>query len=214
MTASGTPAQSVILAGARTPIGRFQGALTTVPASTLGARAISAAIDRAGIPDGDVQYVVMGQVVTAGAGQNPARIAAVAAGLPLSTPAVTVNKVCLAGIDAVATADALIRAGEYDVVIAGGMESMSLAPQLLPVAIGPGRLTVLDALEVDGLWDQHTDQSMGVLTEQSNTAIGISRLEQDAWAARSHLLAARAWKDGLYQREVVPVTVPSATGSR
>jgi len=175
--------------------------------------AIRAALERGGVGPDQIDYVIMGQVLTAGAGQNPARIAAVGAGIPMSVPAITVNKVCLSGIDAIVLADQLLRAGDYDIVVAGGMESMSLAPHLLPSGFGYGDIMVHDSLERDGLWDYFTNQSMGALTDVTNAAgSGASREEQDTFAAESHLKAAKAWKDGLFDDEVVPVTMPQRRG--
>ena len=204
--------QSVILTGCRTPIGRFRGGLAPLAATELGAVAIRAAIQRSGLEAAAVQYVIMGHVVTAGAGQNPARIAAAAAGIPMSTPAVTINKVCLSGIDAIVLADQLIRAGEYDVIVAGGMESMSQAPHLLPPDVAYGDILVHDSLERDGLWDYFTNQAMGALTDQMDKGDGGTRAEQEAFAATSHHKAARAWKEGLFADEVIPVTVPQRRG--
>lgn len=205
---------SVILAGARTPIGRFRGALATLSATDLGAVAIRAAVERAGVDPGSVGYVIMGQVVGAGAGQNPARIAAANAGIPMSVPATTVNKVCLSGIDAIVLADQLIRSGDYDMVVAGGMESMSQAPHLLPSVLSYGDVAMHDALERDGLWDYFTDRSMGQLTDEANNnpEAHVSRVEQDAFAARSHQNAAIGWKEGRFDAEIVPVSVPQRRG--
>jgi len=207
------PSRSVILAGARTPIGKYRGALASMTAADLGAAAIRAALDRAQVPPEKVGYVVMGQVITAGAGQNPARIAAAAAGIPMSVPATTVNKVCLSGIDAIVLADQLVRSGDYDIVVAGGMESMSQAPHLVSNSLGYGDVVVHDSVERDGLWDYFTDQSMGQLTEDTNTAQqGPTRSQQDSFAAESHQRAAQAWKDGIFDDEVVPVKVPQRRG--
>jgi acetyl-CoA C-acetyltransferase len=204
---------SVIVAGARTPIGRFHGALSGLSATDLGAIAIRAAVERSGIPPEAVGYVFMGQVVGAGAGQNPARIAAIGAGVPMSVPAATVNNVCLSGLNSIVLADQLIRSGDYDVVVAGGMESMSQAPHLLPSNLGYGAVTVQDSLERDGLWDHFTNQSMGALTEDANVNDSpVSRADQDAFAAQSHRRAADAWDRGVYADEVVPVTVPRRRG--
>lgn len=213
MTASFSDSGSVIVAGARTPTGRFLGALSSLPATELGAVAIRAALERSHIPPASVGYVIMGQVVTAGAGQNPARIAAIEAGIPMSVPAITINKVCLSGIDAIILADQLVRAGDDDIVVAGGMESMSQAPHLLPSGFGYGDVMVHDALELDGLWDYFTHQSMGALTEVANARHGgVGRAERDAFAAASHTKAAKAWKDSLFADEVVPVSVPQRRG--
>ena len=207
---------SVIVAGARTPMGRLQGALKDFSGSDLGGVAIAGALAKAGVAPEQVEYVIMGQVLTAGAGQIPARQAAVAAGIPMDVPALTINKVCLSGIDAIAMADQLIRAGEFDVVVAGGQESMSQAPHLLEksrAGFKYGDVTLRDHLAFDGLHDIFTDQAMGALTESANTgAAAVSRAEQDAFAAASHQRAARAHKDGLFDAEVVPVSIPQRKG--
>lgn len=207
-----SPSPSVILAGARTPIGKYHGGLATLSAADLGTVAIKAAMDRAGIDPSTVDYVIMGQVVAAGTGQNPARIASVNAGVPMSTPSITVNKVCLSGIDSIVLADQLIRSGDFDIVVAGGMESMSQAPHVLPSVLSYGDVAMHDALERDGLWDHFTNMSMGELTEDANDAAGVSRLEQDEFAANSHRRAALAWKEGRFDGEVVPVQVPQRRG--
>src|ERR687893_195526 len=202
---------SVIVAGARTPMGRLLGQLKDFSAAQLGGFAIKGALERAGVAPEQVQYVIMGQVLTAGAGQIPARQAAVAAGIPMSVPALTINKVCLSGIDGIALADHLIRAGEFDVVVAGGQESMSKAPHLLMDSRSGykyGDVTVLDHMAYDGLHDVFTDQPMGALTEQRNDVDQFSRPEQDEFAARSHQKAAAAWKDGVFADEVVAVQIP------
>ncbi|MGX4712384.1 acetyl-CoA C-acetyltransferase, partial [Rhodococcus ruber] len=203
-------------AGARTPMGRLQGALKDFSGSDLGGVAIAGALAKAGVAPEQVEYVIMGQVLTAGAGQIPARQAAVAAGIPMDVPALTVNKVCLSGIDAIALADQLIRAGEFDVVVAGGQESMSRAPHLLAdsrAGFKYGDVTLRDHLAFDGLHDIFTDQAMGALTEAANTgAAAVSRAEQDAFAAASHQRAARAQKDGLFDDEIVPVSIPQRKG--
>jgi acetyl-CoA C-acetyltransferase len=210
-----TPASarsSVIVAGARTPMGRLLGSLAGFSAADLGGLAIAGALARAGVAAESVQYVIMGQVLTAGAGQIPARQAAVKAGIPMTVPALTINKVCLSGLDAIALADQVIRAGEVDVVVAGGQESMSRAPHLLSGSregFRYGDVTMRDHLAYDGLWDVFTDQAMGGLTEAANAADGfVSRLEQDELSARSHRRAALAWKNGLFDDEVVPVPIP------
>ncbi|MDM7487100.1 acetyl-CoA C-acetyltransferase [Rhodococcus sp. CSLK01-03] len=207
---------SVIVAGARTPMGRLQGALKDFSGSDLGGVAIAGALAKAGVAPEQVEYVIMGQVLTAGAGQIPARQAAVAAGIPMDVPALTINKVCLSGLDAIALADQLIRAGEFDVVVAGGQESMSAAPHLLEksrAGFKYGDVTLRDHLAFDGLHDIFTDQAMGALTESANTgAAAVSRAEQDAFAAASHQRAARAHKDGLFDAEVVPVSIPQRKG--
>src|SRR3954462_9664827 len=180
---------SVIVAGARTPIGRLLGSLKDFSGMDLGGFAIKAALERAGLAGDKVDYVIMGQVLQAGAGQIPARQAAHKAGIPLNVPALTINKVCLSGLDAVALAGQPIRAGEFDVVVAGGQESMSQAPHLLPRAregYKYGTVEMLDHMATDGLWDILTDQSMGGLTESANTGeVEFSRAEQDAFPASS-----------------------------
>lgn len=213
MARNGLDGSSVIVAGARTPIGRFHGGVSTMSAAELGAIAIAAAVERSGIPTAEIGYVVMGQVVTAGAGQNPARIAAAGAGLPMEVPAATVNNVCLSGMNSIVLADQLIRSGDYDIVVAGGMESMSQAPHLLPSAFSYGRVMVHDSLERDGLWDHFTDQSMGALTDGTNVGESqVSRTDQDAFAVESHRRAAAAWEQGVFADEVVPVVVPRRRG--
>lgn len=206
---------SVIVAGARTPIGRLMGSLKDFSGSDLGAFAIRAALEKAGVEPALVNYVIMGQVLTAGAGQMPARQASVAAGIGWDVPALTINKMCLSGIDAIALADQLIRAGEVDVVVAGGQESMSRAPHLLMDSRAGhkyGDVTMLDHMAYDGLYDVFTDQPMGGLTEQRNDADRFTRLEQDTLAAESHQKAAAAWKDGVFADEVVSVKVPARKG--
>ncbi|MBW0015789.1 acetyl-CoA C-acetyltransferase [Mycobacterium sp.] len=206
---------SVIVAGARTPIGKLMGSLKDFSAADLGAIAIAGALEKAKLPASAVEYVIMGQVLTAGAGQMPARQAAVAAGIGWDVPALTINKMCLSGIDAIALADQLIRAGEFDVVVAGGQESMTKAPHLLMdsrAGYRYGDVTVVDHMAYDGLHDVFTDQPMGALTEQRNDADKFTRAEQDEYAARSHQKAAAAWKDGVFADEVVPVNIPQRKG--
>lgn len=206
---------SVIVAGARTPIGKLMGSLKDFSASDLGAIAIAGALEKANVPADLVEYVIMGQVLTAGAGQMPARQAAVAAGIGWDVPALSINKMCLSGIDAIALADQLIRAGEFDVVVAGGQESMTKAPHLLMdsrAGYKYGDVTVLDHMAYDGLCDVFTDQPMGALTEQRNDVDKFTREEQDQYAARSHQRAAAAWKDGVFTDEVVPVNIPQRKG--
>ena len=204
---------SVIVAGVRTPIGRFHGGLAGLSATDLGTIVIREAVARSGISPDAVDHVIMGQVVTAGAGQNPARIAAIGAGIPMAVPAVTVNKVCLSGMDAIALADQLIRSGDYDIVVAGGMESMSQAPHLLPTGFGYGDVMVHDALEWDGLRDHHTSQSMGSLTDGANAGeFTVSREDQDEFSVSSHRKAAAAWSGGVFDDEVIPVIVPQRRG--
>ncbi|WP_131103754.1 acetyl-CoA C-acetyltransferase [Ornithinimicrobium sufpigmenti] len=207
---------SVLVAGARTPMGRLLGSLSGFSAADLGGIAIKGALEKAGITGDQVDYVIMGQVLTAGAGQIPARQAAVAAGIPMEVPALTINKVCLSGINAIALADQLVRAGEADIVVAGGQESMSQAPHLLQRSregYKYGDVTARDHMAYDGLWDAFTDQAMGNLTEAANAAdLEFSREEQDAYSARSHQLAAQAWEKGLFDEAVVPVSIPQRKG--
>ncbi|MCM6778183.1 acetyl-CoA C-acetyltransferase [Nocardia sp. CDC159] len=206
---------SVIVSGARTPVGRLLGGLKDFSGSDLGGFAIKAALEKAGVAPEQVDYVIMGQVLTAGAGQIPARQAAAAAGIPMDVPALTVNKVCLSGINAIALADQLIRAGEYEIVVAGGQESMTRAPHLLENSregFKYGDVTMRDHMALDGLWDAFTDQAMGALTEARNDQDQLSREEQDAFAAASHQKAAAAWKNGVFDDEVVPVAVPQRKG--
>jgi acetyl-CoA C-acetyltransferase len=208
-------APSVIVAGARTPMGRLLGSLKGFAATDLGGIAIKGALDRSGVAPDQVDYVIMGQVLQAGAGQITARQAAVKAGIPMTVPALTINKVCLSGLDAIALADQLIRVGEFDVVVAGGMESMTNAPHLLTGSregFKYGDVTMLDHMAYDGLWDVFTTQAMGSLTEACNAELGISREDQDAFSARSHQRAAEAWKNGLFDDEVVPVEIPQRKG--
>ncbi|MDT0455286.1 acetyl-CoA C-acetyltransferase [Streptomyces sp. DSM 41527] len=205
----------MIVAGARTPMGRLLGSLRTFSGADLGAFAIKAALDRAGIGGDQVQYVIMGQVLQAGAGQIPARQAAVKAGIPMNVPALTVNKVCLSGLDAIALADQLIRAGEFDVIVAGGQESMTNAPHLLPKSregFKYGAVEMLDAMAHDGLTDAYEGIAMGESTEKHNTRLGIARPEQDEVAARSHQRAAAAQKNGLFEAEITPVEIPQRKG--
>src|SRR5881296_65572 len=206
---------SVIVAGARTPFGKFGGGFKDVPATTLGAHAIRAALARARVEGKDVDYVIMGQVLQAGAGQITARQAAIGAGIPQEVPAITINKVCLSGINAIALADQLIRAGEVEVVVAGGMESMSEAPYVFPRArfgARMGNAEMVDSMVHDGLWSTFTGQHMGESSDEVNAALEISRPDQDAWAARSHQRAAAAWNEGRFAEEVVPVEVPDRRG--
>ena len=206
---------SVIVAGARTPFGRFGGAFKEVPATTLGAHAIRAALDRSGVKGEDVDYVIMGQVLQAGAGQITARQAAIDAGIPQEVPAITINKVCLSGINAIALADQLIRAGEVEVVVAGGMESMSEAPYLFPKArfgARMGNTEMVDSMIHDGLWSTFTKQHMGASSDEVNKELELSREDQDAWAARSHQRAEKAWHNGVMKDEVVVVALSQRRG--
>ncbi|MFJ3666442.1 acetyl-CoA C-acetyltransferase [Streptomyces sp. NPDC090106] len=206
---------SVIVAGARTPMGRLLGSLKSFSGADLGGFAIKAALDRAGIGGDQVQYVIMGQVLQAGAGQIPARQAAVKGGIPMNVPALTVNKVCLSGLDAIALADQLIRAGEFDVIVAGGQESMTNAPHLLPKSregYKYGAVEVLDAMAYDGLTDAFENIAMGESTEKHNARLGILRPEQDEIAALSHQRAAAAQKNGVFEAEITPVEIPQRKG--
>ena len=213
---SGSTGPSVIVAGARTPIGRLLGGLKGQSAADLGGVAIKGALAKAGVAGEQVDYVIMGQVILAGAGQNPARSACVAAGLPMSIPSITINKVCLSGINAIAMADQLIRAGQFDIVVAGGMESMTQAPHLLPKSregFKYGDTTLVDSMAYDALYDQITTQPMGGLTENYNSdGAQLTREEQDEFSARSHQRAAEAWKNGVFDDEVVPVEIPQRKG--
>jgi len=207
--------RNVIVHGARTPMGRLLGALKDQSAMDLGGVAIKAALERSGITPDQVQYVIMGQVLQAGAGQIPSRQAAVRAGIPMSVPSITINKVCLSGLDAIALADQLIRAGEFDIVVAGGMESMTNAPHLLPnsrVGQKYGSIEMLDAMAYDGLTDAFDHIAMGASTERHNAKLGLSRAEQDDFAARSHQRAALAQKNGAFDEEIVPVQIPQRRG--
>ena len=206
---------AVIVGGARTAVGRLLGSLSGFSGADLGGFVIAEALRRAGVPAERVDYVIMGQVLQAGAGQIPARQAAVAAGVPMTVPALTINKVCLSGLDAIALAAQLIRAGEFDVVVAGGMESMSQAPHLLPGArkgFRFGSAELVDSMALDGLTDAFDHVSMGESTERHNAGLGITREEQDEFAARSHQRAAEAIKNGLVADEIVGVEVPQRRG--
>ncbi|WP_405588089.1 acetyl-CoA C-acetyltransferase [Streptomyces sp. NBC_01190] len=206
---------SVIVAGARTPMGRLLGSLRGFSGAELGGFAIKAALERAGISGDQVEYVIMGQVLQAGAGQIPARQAAVRAGIPMSVPALTVNKVCLSGLDAIALADQLIRAGEFDIVVAGGQESMTNAPHLLPKSREGhkyGAIEMLDAMAYDGLTDSFDNIAMGASTERHNTRLGLERAPQDEFGALSHQRAAAAQKNGLFDAEIAPVEIPQRKG--
>ncbi len=206
---------AVIVGGARTAVGRLLGSLSGFSGADLGGFVIAEALRRAGVPAERVDYVIMGQVLQAGAGQIPARQAAVAAGVPMTVPALTINKVCLSGLDAIALAAQLIRAGEFDVVVAGGMESMSQAPHLLPGArkgFRFGSAELVDSMALDGLTDAFDHVSMGESTERHNAGLGITREEQDEFAARSHQRAAEAIKNGLFADEIVGVEVPQRRG--
>ncbi len=207
---------SVIVAGARTPIGRLLGGLSSLTGAQLGGIAIRSALERAKVSSADVEYVLMGQVLTAGAGQLPARQAAVEGGIAMSVPAMTVGKVCLSGLQSVILADQFIRTGDFDVIVAGGQESMSLAPHLLMgsrTGYKFGDVTMLDHMAVDGLEDAFTDVAMGLLTERKNDDLPVSRAEQDAFGAASHQRAAAAQVSGVFDDEIVAVEVPQRRGA-
>ncbi|WP_432244881.1 acetyl-CoA C-acetyltransferase [Arthrobacter sp. G.S.26] len=205
----------VILAAVRTPQGRINGQLAGFTAVDLGARAIRAALDAGGVDAADVDAVIMGQVLQAGAGQNPARQSSVGAGIGWNVPAVTINKVCLSGLTAVIDAARLIRAGDATVVVAGGQESMTRAPHLLPGSRQGwtyGNIAALDAAAHDGLTDAFDGQSMGLSTETRNLDLGIDRQSQDNVAAQSHQRAALAAKNGIFDDELVPLSVKQRKG--
>ena len=207
--------EAVIVAGARTPMGRLLGSVKDQSAADLGGVAIKGALERAGVAPSEVDYVIMGQVIQAGAGQNPARQASVKAGLGMDVPAITINKVCLSGINAIALASALIRAGEYDVVVAGGMESMTQGPHVLPKSRSGfkyGDVKMLDATAFDALTCAIDQVAMGVSTESHNAKYELTREEQDAFSAQSHQRAAEAQKNGLFDDEIVPVEIPQRKG--
>jgi acetyl-CoA C-acetyltransferase len=207
---------SVIVGVARTPIGKMSGQFANQSAADLGAVAIAGALERAGVAGDQVDYVVMGQVLQAGAGQNPARPAAVKAGIPMTTPSITINKVCLSGLNAIAQADWMVRLGEADIVVAGGMESMTQAPYILTKARGGYRYgdgKLIDTLSGDALWCTFEQKAMGEATDLFNQARwNFSRAEQDEFSARSHELAAAAQKNGAFAEEIVPVSVPQRKG--
>ena len=203
--------RSVIVAGARTPTGKFRGAFSRLKAVELGAHAIRSAVERAGIAGEQVDYTIMGHVLQAGAGQITSLQASIGAGLPKDVPAITINKVCLSGMSAVAMADQMIRAGEIEVAVAGGMESMTNAPYVLPKGREGSRLgdaQLIDSMIHDGLWSSFLEQHMGEGTDEVSAELGLTREEQDAWAARSHQRADAAWEAGMMAQEVVSVEVP------
>jgi acetyl-CoA C-acetyltransferase len=205
---------SLVVAGARTPIGKLSGALAPLPAAELGGIAIAAALERAGVEPDEVDHVVIGQVLTAGQGQVPSRQAAAKAGIPMRVPAVNVNKVCLSGLNAIYLADQMISSGDADIVVAGGMESMTNAPYLADGARGGyryGNVELRDAIVADGLWCSFDACLMGLGTERY-AAGSISRESQDEFAATSHERAAAAIKDGRLADEIVPVSIPTRKG--
>jgi len=206
---------SVILGAARTPIGRLLGSLKDFSGAQLGGIAIKAALEQAGVSPDQVQYTIMGQVLTAGAGQIPARQAAVNAGIPMDVPALTINKVCLSGLDAIALADQLIRAGEFDLIVAGGQESMTQAPHLLPKSRSGfkyGDTTLVDHMAYDGLFCAFDQVAMGVSTEKHNARYSVTREQQDEFSARSHQRAAAAIEAGYFREEIAPVPIPQRKG--
>lgn len=207
-----TPRTALIAGYARTPFTKFTGQLAAQPATVLGAHAVRAALAAAGVAADQVNQVVAGQVLQAGAGQNPARQTAVAAGIPMHVPAITLNAVCLSGTEAVAQAARLIAAGEADVVVAVGQESMSLAPHVMPMRAGTkyGSATLTDTVEHDGLTDAFDQVAMGALTEQGNAPLALTRDEQDALAAASHQRAAAS--SAFFAGEIAPFTVTSRRG--
>jgi len=207
--------ENVIVAGARTPMGRFAGGLADFSGAQLGGFAIRGALERAGLSAEEIDYVIMGQVLQAGAGQITARQAAVAAGIPMTVPAITINKVCLSGLNAIALADQLIRAGERQRVVAGGMESMTNAPYLDPkLRFGArmGDAQLIDSMMYDGLFCAFDKKSMGLATDEYNARYELTREEQDEFAARSHQLATKAAETGFFAQEIVPIEVPQRKG--
>ena len=205
----------MIVAGARTPTGKFRGGFAGLQAVELGAQAIRAAVERAGIEGEQVDYAIVGHVLQAGAGQITSLQASIGAGLPKDVPAITLNKVCLSGMSAIAMADQMIRAGEIEVAVAGGMESMTNAPYIAPSAREGSRLgdsELIDSMIHDGLWSSFLDQHMGEGTDEVSAELGLTREEQDAWAARSHRRAQAAWESGRMADEVVPVEVRQRKG--
>ncbi|HUY86391.1 MAG TPA: beta-ketoacyl synthase N-terminal-like domain-containing protein, partial [Acidimicrobiales bacterium] len=206
---------SVILGGARTPIGKLAGALAGFKAAELGGFAIKAALERCGVDPEQVNYVFMGHVIQAGAGQITARQAAVNAGIPMTVPSTTVNKVCLSGLNSIYLADKLISSGEAEIVVAGGMESMTNAPYLLPGAragLRMGDSTIVDSMMFDALFCAFDVCAMGEGTEKYTRSVEISRDRQDAMAAASHERAANAIKEGRFAEEIVAVEVPQRKG--
>ena len=207
--------ESVIVAGARTPIGKFQGALAGFTGMQLGGFAVAEALRRAGLTGDQIDYVLMGQVLQGGQGQITARQAAVAGGVPMSIPAITINKVCLSGLNAVHLADVLIRSGEIETALAGGFESMSNAPYAVPSARTGARMgdtKMIDLMIYDGLWDAFDHIHVGEGSDKVNAKLGIGRAEQDEWSARSHERAADATKAGKLAEEIVAVEVPQRKG--
>ncbi|MDO5634584.1 MAG: acetyl-CoA C-acetyltransferase [Micrococcus sp.] len=214
-TATTSPLDAVIVGGARTPFTRLLGAQASLSATDLGAHAIKHALQRSGVAAADVDTVIMGQVVQAGQGQNPARQSALAAGLDWTVPALSINKVCLSGLTAIIDAARLIRLGDATVVVAGGQESMTNAPHLLMEArkgYKYGPTTVQDSVAHDGLTDSLTHEAMGELTERGNGERGLDRAAQDELAAASHQRAAAAQSEGIFEGEIAPVEIPQRKG--
>jgi acetyl-CoA C-acetyltransferase len=208
---------AVVVSAVRTPVGSFAGYFKDVPATELGAHAVRAALERAGISGDEVEEVVLGCVLQAGLGQNPARQSAIAAGIPKEVPSTTINMLCGSGLKSVAIASQMIRAGDADVVVAGGMENMTRAPYLLPAArfgFRMGDAQVVDSMVHDGLWDAFNDIHMGVTAENLADQYGIGRDEQDEFAADSQQKAERAVADGVFKDEIVPIAVPVKGGTR
>ena len=207
--------EAVIVAAARTPIGSFGGALANVPAHSLGATVIKSLLEKTGLDPAQVDEVILGQVLTAGVGQNPARQAAIEAGLPHAVPAMTINKVCGSGLKAVHLATQAIKCGDADVIIAGGQENMSQAPHVLPKSRSGTKMgdwKLLDSMIVDGLWDAFNDYHMGMTAENIVNEFGISREKQDHFAARSQQKTEQAWANGVFADEIVPVSIPQRRG--
>jgi acetyl-CoA C-acetyltransferase len=206
---------AVIVSAVRTPIGRFLGALSSLPATRLGAVVVREAVARAGLSPEQIDEVIMGNVVGAGLGQNPARQAAIFGGIPDTVPALTVNKVCGSGLKAIGLAAQAVRCGDAEIVVAGGMESMSNAPYLLKNARGGFRMghqNVLDAMIHDGLWDAYNDYHMGHTGEVVADRWKVTRDDQDQWALDSHKKAIAAIDEGKFKREIIPVEVPGKKG--
>lgn len=210
------PRETVILSACRTPVGRYLGSLAEVPAVRLGAICIREAVKRANIADTDIDEVIMGNVLTAGLGQNPARQAAIYAGLPQEIPAITINKVCASSMRAVMLADQIIRSGDADVIVAGGMENMSAAPYLVPKARSGYRMgngVLVDEMIYDGIWCAFNDYHMGITAENVAEKYGITREEQDKIGYRSQMLAKKAIEEGLFKEEIVPVEIKTKKGT-
>jgi acetyl-CoA C-acetyltransferase len=214
-TGGNVMSETVIVSGARTPIGKFLGGLAGFSAMELGGLAIAEALRRAGVPGEKIDYVIMGQVLQGGQGQITARQAATKGGVPMDVPCITINKVCLSGLNAVHLADMLIRAGEVEIAIAGGMESMTNAPYAMPKARQGARMgdaKLVDLMILDGLWCAFDNKHMGDSSDDVNKKMGIGRAEQDEWAARSHERAADATKAGRLREEIVSVEIPQRKG--